>query len=104
MAPVNHHTTVSSPADDSTVVRTSAPDGNAFVSTYRLTALLALVTMIGAVLRIYRLSARSFWIDEAASVYFATMPFWSFLKLLWWYQGNMTLYYFLLRGMGAFWR
>src|SRR4029077_18947434 len=96
MARANHHTTVSSPAEDSTVLQTPVPGGNVVLSAYRLTCLLALVTLIGAVIRMYRLSARSFWIDEAASAYFATMPFWSFLKLLWWYQGNMTLYYFLL--------
>jgi len=43
------------------------------------------------------LGAHSLWIDEAASVVFATMPWRLFLHTLWSYQGNMTLYYFLLR-------
>jgi mannosyltransferase len=58
----------------------------------------AIVTAIAAGLRLHLLGARSLWIDEAASVNFATMPWWPFLRLLWSYQGNMTLYYLLLRG------
>lgn len=60
--------------------------------------IVATMTVIAAVLRLHLLAARSLWIDEAASVNFATMPWWPFLRLLWSYQGNMTLYYFLLRG------
>ena len=55
------------------------------------------LTVVAALLRLHLLSARSLWIDEAASVNFATQDWWSFLRLLWEYQGNMTLYYFLLR-------
>jgi len=60
--------------------------------------LLCLATLIGGALRFHLLAARSMWIDEAASVNFATLPFLPFLKTLWGYQGNMALYYFLLRG------
>lgn len=59
--------------------------------------IVATVTVIAAVLRLHLLAAKSLWIDEAASVNFATMAWWPFLRVLWSYQGNMTLYYFLLR-------
>jgi mannosyltransferase len=70
---------------------------NGILSTGRATALVALVTLMGAGVRLYHLAGRSLWIDEAASVQFATMPWRPFLRLLWGYQGNMTLYYFALR-------
>src|SRR5439155_24738451 len=50
-----------------------------------------------AAIRLHLLAARSLWIDEAASVRFATLPWWSFLHMLWDYQGNMSLYYLVLR-------
>jgi uncharacterized membrane protein len=54
--------------------------------------------LLGAGLRLYALAGRSLWIDEGASVAFATLPWRSFLKVLWSYQGNMAFYYFLLHG------
>jgi len=60
-------------------------------------AWVAVATLVGAGVRLHHLAGRSLWIDEAASTYFATMPWRPFLRLLWGYQGNMTLYYFLLR-------
>lgn len=59
--------------------------------------ILAAVIVVGAVVRFHQLGAHSLWIDEAASVRFATMGWSAFLHTLWRYQGNMTLYYFLLR-------
>jgi mannosyltransferase len=53
--------------------------------------------LLGTGLRLHLLGAHSLWIDEAASVRFATLPWRHFLHTLWSYQGNMTLYYFLLR-------
>jgi len=67
------------------------------LSPARAGLILGVTTIIGAALRLHQLSAKSFWIDEAASVSFATMPWRPFLRTLWDYQGNMTLYYFLLR-------
>lgn len=54
--------------------------------------------VIRAALRLHSLGAASLLIDEAASDRFATMPFREFLPTLWHYQGNMTLYYFMMRG------
>jgi mannosyltransferase len=67
------------------------------VSPFRAGLILGVTTIVGAALRLHQLSAKSFWIDEGASVSFATMPWRPFLRTLWNYQGNMTLYYFLLR-------
>jgi mannosyltransferase len=63
-----------------------------------LTALIMVgAILLGAGLRLHLLGTHSLWIDEAASVRFATLPWRPFLHTLWSYQGNMTLYYFLLR-------
>jgi len=64
----------------------------------RTALLLGLVTLMGAALRLHSLAARSLWIDEAASVSFASLAWKPFLKVLWGYQGNMAFYYFLLHG------
>ncbi|MGA9797712.1 MAG: glycosyltransferase family 39 protein [Terriglobales bacterium] len=68
------------------------------LSPFRVRVVLAVITILAAALRLHQLSAKSFWIDEGASFSFATMPWRPFLLTLWSYQGNMTLYYFLLRG------
>ena len=73
-------------------------DRAAILSPTRAMLLLGVTTMVGAILRLHLLAARSLWIDEAASVTFASLPWKAFLKVLWGYQGNMALYYFLLHG------
>jgi mannosyltransferase len=67
------------------------------LSPARTAMILAVATLAGAGLRLHLLGRESLWIDEAASVRFATMSWGLFLHTLWGYQGNMTLYYFLLR-------
>jgi mannosyltransferase len=67
------------------------------LSPFRAGLILGVTTIFGAALRLHQLSAKSFWIDEGASVSFATIPLRPFLYTLWSYQGNMALYYFLLR-------
>lgn len=62
---------------------------------------LAVILTIGAAARIYGLNARTMF-DEAASWTFVTLPWPAFLKVLWTYDGNMTLYYLLLRGWVQF--
>ncbi|MGH9545169.1 MAG: glycosyltransferase family 39 protein [Terriglobales bacterium] len=73
-------------------------ENRALVPSRNLTLLiLSVITVAGAALRLHGLGARSLWIDEAASVRFATMAWGPFLHTLWNYQGNMSLYYLLLR-------
>ena len=67
------------------------------LSPARTTLALGGILVISAALRLHSLGAASLLIDEAASDRFATMPFREFLETLWHYQGNMTLYYFMMR-------
>jgi len=71
--------------------------GRAIVSSSRVWLVLGITTILGTALRMHSLSARSIWIDEGASISFATLPWRHFLHKLWDYQGNMALYYLLLR-------
>jgi mannosyltransferase len=73
-------------------------DRTAILTPARTALLLGVTTLIGAGLRLHLLAGRSLWIDEAASVTFAILPWRAFLKVLWGYQGNMAFYYFLLHG------
>lgn len=54
--------------------------------------------MAGAAwLRLHDIAAKSFWIDEGASVAIARMDWFNFARLLWRREANMTLYYLVLR-------
>jgi uncharacterized membrane protein len=75
-----------------------ASDRTSVLTPARTALLLGFMTAIGAALRLHSLAVRSLWIDEAASVSFASLAWKPFLKVLWGYQGNMALYYFLLHG------
>src|SRR5258708_1189245 len=77
---------VNQSGESSAVVGTSTPTTRTFVL-----ATPALFVAVG--LRLQLLGARSLWIDEAASITFARLPWRSFLRTLWGYEGNMTLYY-----------
>ena len=59
--------------------------------------LLWLIVALGAFLRLRGLQAKSFWLDEIASVVIARMPGNSFWHWLWTNEGNMALYYVMLR-------
>ena len=65
--------------------------------TVRTLALIA-ITAGAAWLRFHAITAKSFWIDEGASVAIARMDWFNFVRLLWRREANMTLYYLLLRG------
>ena len=55
------------------------------------------IVAVGAVLRLIALGHKSFWLDEIASVVVARTPSSWFWPWLWHEEGNMTLYYVLLR-------
>lgn len=55
------------------------------------------ITAVGAILRIIALGHKSFWLDEIASVAIAVRPGKLFWSWLWTHEGNMALYYVLLR-------
>lgn len=52
----------------------------------------------GVTLRFLFLTRKPFWFDECFSVVAARLDWRNFLHLLWWREGNMSLYYLLLRG------
>jgi len=56
------------------------------------------LTVIGAVLRCLYLTRKSFWFDEGVSVEIARLDWYNFARILWRREGNMSLYYVLLRG------
>ena len=55
------------------------------------------IVALGTLLRLRALSAKSFWLDEIASVVIARMPGNWFWHWLWTEEGNMALYYVMLR-------
>jgi mannosyltransferase len=70
------------------------------VSLRNRTWLLAVLffSVLGAILRFHALGTKSLWLDEASSVTFARLPWRDFLRTMWYGEGNMAFYYFLLRG------
>lgn len=59
---------------------------------------LACIVALASVLSFHWLGAKSLWFDEGFSVGLVRLPWRVFLHVLWWREGNMTLYYLLLRG------
>ena len=55
------------------------------------------IAAVGAALRLIAIGHKSFWIDEIASVAIARRPAPFFWHFLWHDEGNMALYYVLLR-------
>lgn len=60
---------------------------------------LSLLVALGAaiLLRLRCLTCKPFWFDECFSVEAARIGWRNFLRLMWWREANMSLYYFLLR-------
>ena len=56
-----------------------------------------LLVVVGAVLRFAHLTSKPFWFDETFSVELARLRWDSFLRVVWWREANMSLYYVLLR-------
>src|SRR5262249_28109982 len=59
---------------------------------------LFLVMVIAFSLRVLTLGSRSFWLDEAASSLLARVDWHTFVTAVFHRQGNMALYYLVLRG------
>jgi 4-amino-4-deoxy-L-arabinose transferase-like glycosyltransferase len=58
---------------------------------------LLLLLAASVAVRVYCLSCKPFWFDECYSVELARINWRNFLRLLWWREANMSLYYVLLR-------
>ncbi|MHB8214809.1 MAG: glycosyltransferase family 39 protein [Candidatus Sulfotelmatobacter sp.] len=59
---------------------------------------LALLTAAATLLRFLFLARKPFWFDECFSVEVARLNWHDLVRLLWWREANMSLYYVLLRG------
>jgi mannosyltransferase len=55
------------------------------------------LVVVGAAVRFLFLTRKPFWFDECFSVEVARLGATNFLRLLWWREANMSLYYLLLR-------
>src|SRR5271166_1141755 len=71
----------------------SAPATWTFVSVSSLALLFATATA----LRFLFLARKPFWFDEAFSAVVARLRWHDLVRLLWWREANMSLYYVLLR-------
>lgn len=60
--------------------------------------ILALLIAGAAILRFQFLTRKPFWFDECFSVEVARLSWHDLVRLLWWREANMSLYYVLLRG------
>lgn len=61
-------------------------------------AALAGITVVGALLQLHAITAKSLWLDEGSSITMARLDWFNFLRILWRREMNMVLYYLLLRG------
>jgi mannosyltransferase len=66
--------------------------------TFASTLTLVLLTVAAAALRFLFLARKPFWFDECFSAEVARLGWYDFIRLLWWREANMSLYYLLLRG------
>jgi mannosyltransferase len=58
---------------------------------------LLLLVAAGVAVRFLHLASKPYWFDECFSVEVARLGWSNFLRLLWWREANMSLYYVLLR-------
>ncbi len=81
----------------SAAAKEARPRPPAHASTPLAWTLVALATLAAGILRFHALAAKSFWFDECASVAIARLDWYNFIRILWRREGNMSLYYLLLR-------
>lgn len=78
------------------VAATPPTPGRAHSHTTTSSWVLALITLVAAVLRLHAITAKSFWLDEGISVEIARLPWQQFFYVLRHREINMALYYVLL--------
>jgi mannosyltransferase len=73
------------------------PTGNDLLAARRASWWLWAIVAVGALSRLIALGHKGFWLDEIASVVITRLPAPAFWSMLWHAEGNMALYYVLLR-------
>jgi len=58
---------------------------------------LSILTAASIAVRLHGLASKPFWFDECFSAEIARIDWRNFLRLMWWREANMALYYLLLR-------
>ena len=76
----------------------STPQSSPKTSRWFTAALVAVISLLALILRFHMLGTRSLWVDEGVSVAIARFSWLDFFGILWRREGNMSLYYLLLRG------
>lgn len=71
------------------------PQTESFGKTQGLSLLLLLAVSVA--IRVFCLACKPLWFDECFSVELARISWRNFVRLLWWREANMSLYYLLLR-------
>ena len=89
--PINTHVANYSRGDKPEVGR---PKAKSLAATF---GLLTTITLLAAVLDLFRLSAQPIWFDESVSIAIARLSAGDFVKFVLWHQPFMLLYYVLLR-------
>jgi mannosyltransferase len=72
------------------------PPARRFARAFPL-VLLSIVMVLAAVLRFHAIARKPIWTDEGVSIALARLDGYNFLRVLWRHEGNMSLYYALLR-------
>jgi mannosyltransferase len=84
------------PISRTSTVATSTSSKTGPLGTWRRIAA-AVLLIVALALRLFCLTCKPFWFDEAFSVEMARVTWPNLLHLLWWREANMSLYYILLR-------
>lgn len=80
------------------MIRASKLEQPVAISRWSICLLLAGITVLALGLRIHLLGHNSLWLDEGVSAGAVQLPWSDFFRLLWRREGNMALYYLVLRG------
>ena len=79
-------------------VETSLPSSRPEPTGWAHWLALGMLLVASIAVRVPCLACKPFWFDESFSVEVARIDWRNFLRLLWWREANMSLYYVLLRG------
>jgi mannosyltransferase len=85
------------PSLDAVTTATTTGRDSRRVPAWLWVVLLAVITLIGALLRFHAIGQKNIWVDEGVSIALARLDWYNLLRILWRHEANMTLYYLFLR-------